>query len=237
MKLTILETGEPPKALQGDYARYPAMFERLIRPHAEDMQFETARIAFGEPFPDPATCDAVLITGSPAGVYDPLPWIAPLMDFIRAAAEVKTPMIGVCFGHQAIAEALGGKVLKSPKGWGIGRHVYSVNHCPDWAGGLCGAEMRAAVSHQDQVIVKPPGAEVIAASEFTEFAVLHYPWAPALTFQCHPEFENDFASALYGSRGESLGQKNAADAIASLNAPHDNARLGQMMVRFLTSAK
>jgi GMP synthase-like glutamine amidotransferase len=232
VKLTILETGEPPKPLQSAYARYPAMFENLIRPHAEDLEFETVRVAFGEAFPDPSACDAVLITGSPAGVYDPLPWIAPLLDFIRTAADIRTPMIGVCFGHQAIAEALGGKVEKSTKGWGIGRHTYKVNACPVWMSG-CGLEMRAAVSHQDQVIRKPPGADVLAASAFTEFAVLHYPDVPALTFQCHPEFDDDFAGALYGARGESLGRQHAADAVASLSAPHDNARLGEMMVRFL----
>jgi GMP synthase-like glutamine amidotransferase len=235
VKLTILETGEPPKSLHADFTRYPAMFEKLISPHAPHIQFETARIAFGEAFPDPVECDAVLITGSPAGVYDPLPWISPLMDFIRGAAAARTPMIGVCFGHQAIAEALGGKVVKSHKGWGLGRHVYSVKVCPVWASG-CGTELRAAVSHQDQVVQKPPGADVIASSDFTEFAVLHYPQVPALSFQCHPEFDDAFAGALYTSRGESLGPQHAADAVASLNAPHDNAHLGKMMVQFLQSA-
>ena len=76
--------------------------------------------------PDPAGLEAILLTGSPAGVYDDLDWIAPLERFVRAAYHAKIPMAGICFGHQLIAQALGGTVRKSEKGWGIGRHVYDV---------------------------------------------------------------------------------------------------------------
>src|SRR5207253_1128988 len=72
----------------------------------------------------PGDHSAYLITGSPAGVYEPLAWIAPLSDFIRSAANSK--MVGICFGHQVMAEALGGHVEKSDKGWGAGLHSYDV---------------------------------------------------------------------------------------------------------------
>ncbi len=233
MKLTILETGAPPEAIAADFDRYPQMFERLISPLAPDIRFDAVSVYRGEALPDPATLDAALITGSPAGVYDELPWIGALLDFIRGAAAVNTPLIGVCFGHQAIAQALGGKVEKSHKGWGIGRHTYDVLACPEWAGDACGAQWRAAVSHQDQVTQKPPGAETLARSRFTEFAALHYPHAPALSFQCHPEFDDAYAGALYAARRDRLGAAETDAALQSLAEPADASRLARLMVDFL----
>jgi GMP synthase-like glutamine amidotransferase len=111
--------------------------------------------------------EAVMITGSPAGVYDDEAWIGPLADFIRAGAAAGVPQVGICFGHQILAEALGGKVIKSDKGWGVGRHTYDVVACPGFVSETCPPTVSAAVSHQDQVVALPPGAEVIAASDFT----------------------------------------------------------------------
>src|SRR6476660_1492547 len=118
MKLAILETGRPPGDLAGRFGDYPAMFKALL---GADFETETFDVRVGQ-LPDPAAHDAILITGSPAGVYEPLPWIEPLMDFIRDAKDSK--MVGICFGHQAMAEALGGHVEKSGRGWGAGLHRY-----------------------------------------------------------------------------------------------------------------
>ena len=117
MKLTIIETGLVPEPIRADFADYPAMFAALLGAADPSLQFETVSVIKGELLPEPEHCDAVLITGSPAGVYDPYPWIADLSEFIRAAAAASIPQIGICFGHQILAEALGGKVEKSIKGW------------------------------------------------------------------------------------------------------------------------
>jgi len=121
MKLAILETGVPPGDLETSFGDYPAMFARLL---GDGFEIDTFDVQAGELPPQANGHDAFLITGSPAGVYDPFPWIAPLMDFIRSADGTK--MIGVCFGHQVMAEALGGHVEKSEKGWGAGLHNYQV---------------------------------------------------------------------------------------------------------------
>ena len=223
MKLAILETGRPPGDLASRFGDYPAMFGRML---GEGFEIEKFAVPGGQ-FPDPKAHDAVLITGSPAGVYEPLPWIAPLMAFIRAAKDSK--MVGVCFGHQVMAEALGGHVEKSNKGWGAGLHRYSVVYDEPWIDSAAGIAVPA--SHQDQVVVRPPNTEIVAQSDFTPFAALAWTDRPAISFQFHPEFSPDFAKALIEKRYDIVPDPDAA--IASLDAPNDNARVGGWIRRFL----
>lgn len=234
MKLTIVETGLVPAPIRASFVDYPGMFRALVRASDPAMDFETVSVIKGETLPDPASLEAILITGSPAGVYDDDPWIGPLMDFARAAAAAAVPQVGICFGHQLLAEALGGKVIKSPKGWGVGRHTYDVQACPGLVAKNCPKTISVAVSHQDQVVTPPPGAEVIARSDFTPYAGLHYANGSAISFQCHPEFDDTYSAALYTAREDRLGPA-AAQAVASLAAPGDNALVGEWIADFLKS--
>ena len=236
MKLTIIGTGQAPLAIRDRFPSYPGMFQEMFSSVDGGISIETVSLVKGEALPGPAEAGALLYTGSPAGVYDSEPWIAPLMGFIRGAAQAGTPQVGICFGHQIMAEALGGKVVKSEKGWGIGRHTYDIAATPGWDGAAPGA-MRIAVSHQDQVVVKPASAEVVAASAFTEFAGLSYAGFPALSFQCHPEFSPEFSQALYAARrGTSLAPEAADAAIASLEGACDRRFLAQWIGSFLRAA-
>ena len=238
MKLTIIETGLVPEAIRADFVDYPEMFRDLISVASPDMEFETVSVIKGEALPDPSTLEGILITGSPAGVYDDFPWIAPLEDFIRGAAKAGVPQVGICFGPQIMAEALGGKVIKSPKGWGIGLHTYEMKACPDWMEGNCPATISVPVSHQDQVVELPPGASVMARSDFTPMAAIDYGKTPAVSFQCHPEFNAEYSAALYRSRkGRPLTEAAVHGAIESLNAPLDSQRLGVWIANFLTSGR
>lgn len=237
MKLTIIETGQVPAALRDQFPDYPEMFRRMLARADGAIACETVSVARGEALPDPAALEAVLYTGSPAGVYDPEPWIAPLSDFIRSAATARTPQVGICFGHQIMGEALGGKVVKSDKGWGVGRHTYEIVQCPDWNGAPCPPTLSVAVSHQDQVVVRPPSASIIARSDFTPFAGLDYQGFPAISFQCHPEFEPDYAAALYGARRAALGEDRADAAVSSLAGDCDRRVLAGWIVTFLRAAR
>jgi GMP synthase-like glutamine amidotransferase len=223
MKLAVLETGHPPGDLQDRFGSYPDMFGSLL---GDGVEIETFDVRTGH-FPDPNAHEAVLITGSPAGIYDDFPWIAPLMEFIRAARDSK--MVGVCFGHQVMAEALGGRVEKSHKGWGAGLHTYSIVHAEPWDEGVKCISVPA--SHQDQVIVQPPNTDVVASSDFTPFASLAWTDRPAISFQFHPEFSPDFAKALIRERYDRVNDPDKA--IASLDTPNDNARVGGWIRRFL----
>ncbi|MEQ9505028.1 MAG: glutamine amidotransferase [Hyphomonas sp.] len=233
MRLTIVETGLVPAVIRDRFPDYPEMFRRMITGADPGITCDTISLIKGEVLPDPGTLGAVLYTGSPAGVYDPEPWIAPLSDFIRTAAATKTPQVGICFGHQVMGEALGGKVVKSEKGWGVGRHSYEIVQCPDWSAKPCPETLSIAVSHQDQVVVKPAAARVIARSDFTPFAGLEYDGFPALSFQCHPEFEPDYAAALYGARRATLGEEMADAAAASLEGDCDRRLLAGWIASFL----
>lgn len=223
MKLGILETGYPPGNLAQEFGDYPAMFQRLLGDGFEVQSYDVQK---GE-LPDAGAHGAYLITGSPAGVYDPYPWIAPLMEFIRSAGQAK--MIGVCFGHQVMAEALGGKVVKSDKGWGAGLHRYTVVQSEPWID--TAGTIAVPASHQDQVIVQPPNTEVVAASDFTPFASLAWQDRPAVSFQFHPEFSPAFARALIEKRYDNI--PNPDVAIESLEAPNDNHVVGGWIRRFL----
>lgn len=237
MKLTIIETGQAPAVIRDRFPSYPEMFARMFAAVDAGIVCETVSLVKGEALPDPASLEALLYTGSPAGVYDDEPWMAPLMDFIRAGAQAKRPQVGICFGHQVMAQALGGNVVKSDKGWGVGAHTYQIAALPGWQGGAAPAQMRVGVSHQDQVVARPPGADVIAHSDFTEFAGLAYTGFPAISFQCHPEFEADFLAALYTARrGQSLSEDLADAAVASLQEENDRRFLAQWLASFLREA-
>lgn len=223
MKLAILETGRPPAPLAEQFGDYPAMFERMLGPEFETETFDAAA---GQ-LPDAAAHGAYLITGSPAGVYEPLPWIEPLSGFIRAVDRAK--MVGVCFGHQVMAEALGGHVEKSDKGWGAGLHRYDIVKAERWMDGT--KQVAIPASHQDQVVIQPPNTEVVAQSSFTAFAGLAWTDRPAISFQFHPEFSPEFAKALIEKRYDIVPNPDAA--IASLDAPNDNERVAEWIRRFL----
>jgi GMP synthase-like glutamine amidotransferase len=229
MKLGILETGRPPRSLQPQFGDYPAMFRALLGPDAYD--YATFQVFDGQ-LPDrPQACDAYLITGASAGVYDPLPWIAELKAFL-VAAKGQAPLVGICFGHQVMAEAFGGRVIKSPNGWGVGLHEYIVSRREPWMDGP--DRFRVPASHQDQVVETPPGAQVVAGNAFAPMGMLAYDDQPAISLQLHPEFERDFAEALMeGRRGEIYAPAQVKVAIASFKQPDDRLRIAGWIRRFL----
>ena len=238
MKLTIIETGLPPEPIRSNYRDgYPGMFETLLGAVSDELTFETVALETGEVLPDPETLDAVLITGSAHGVYDPVSWLPSLREWIGFVAETQAPMIGICFGHQVIADALGGDVRKSEKGWGIGRHSYDITHRPDWLTSVP-ETFGVGVSHQDQVITPPVDAKVFAASDFTENAALVYSRAPILTFQGHPEFNDAYLTDLYSCRvGKYFTQDEVDAALLSLKIPADDELVAKWMLEFLLANK
>ena len=225
MSLAILETGAPPPDLLAEFGHYPAMFERLLGRVATAYE-----VRAGELPPDVGDHSAYLITGSSAGVYEDHAWIHPLMTFLRAARG-RAKLVGICFGHQIMAQAFGGRVEKSAKGWGVGLHSYPIVRHEAWMDDV--PLVAAPASHQDQVVQPPPGAELIASSVFTPYAGFAWRDGMAMSFQFHPEIEPAFARALYDSRRDRIPGVDAA--IASLDAPNDNALVGEWINRFLES--
>ena len=225
MKVAILETGRPPAPLEPRFGRYPAMFEKLLGPGYVAASYD---VASGELPSRAEEHNRYLITGSPAGVYENLPWMEPLKRFLQSA-KGKAKLVGVCFGHQIMAEAFGGRVAKSDKGWAVGLRQYDVIERASW---MDDAEHIAVpVSHRDQVIEQPPRSRLMVGCGFNSVAVLAYEDQPAVSFQCHPEFEPDYAAALIEYRRERL--RDPEGAISSLKGPNDNKRIGDWIRRFI----
>lgn len=229
-RITIIETGLVPQEHRERHGSFPDMFARMIRAEDPTATVHVVSIPNGDTLPDPRQVEAILITGAAAGVYDELDWMAPLEDFVRKAYVNQTPMVGVCFGHQLIAQALGGTVRKSDKGWGIGRHVYQV--LPE-NGVVDGETIAIPCSHQDQVIAAPSDALTILSSDFTPHAGLLYANGTTLTVQPHPEFDVEFAQVCCDLRDGKAPDDVVATARASLGQPLDNAKLGGAITRFL----
>jgi GMP synthase-like glutamine amidotransferase len=233
MKLGILETGRPPEEIAARFGTYVQMFQTLL---GAGYDWHAYDVRSGVLPNDVADADAYLVTGSATGVYDDVPWIAPLKAFLQQASG-RTPLVGICFGHQLMAEAFGGKVIKSPKGWGIGLHRYDVVERASWMED--GARAFAIpVSHQDQVVEIPADARRLAASTFTEYAALAYPDRNAISFQGHPEFAPDYAAALIETRrGVRFDEGLADEALASLQKPNDSQRVADWIGNFLAQRR
>lgn len=226
MSVGILVCGAPPAPLVAAHGTYADMVDRMLGIAAPSARYD---VTADEP-PDDATAqDVWILTGSPAGVHDDLAWIAPLAAFLRRARG-RAALVGLCFGHQAMAHAFGGRVARAPGGWGIGVHRYDVVHRAPWMDGA--AWIEAPASHQDQVVVCPPGARVTLASAFTPYAALDY--GDAISFQFHPEFTAAYGRALIDARRSVHGA--AADAaIASYDDTADWGRVGDWIARFAGS--
>jgi GMP synthase-like glutamine amidotransferase len=228
MRLGVLQAGSPPASLQPRFGSYGDMFKALLGPAYDWRVYDIRK----DDWPAaPTEQDAWLVTGSSAGVYDGEAWIGRLLDFLREGRG-RVKMVGVCFGHQALAQAFGGQVIKSPKGWGVGLHAYEVTQSEPWMDE--GARIAMPASHQDQVVEPPSGARVLAASAFTPYAMLDYPGDGAISIQPHPEFDPAYAAALIEARrGTRFDEAEADAAVASLQRPNDNARVGGWIGRFL----
>ncbi|MET3927536.1 gamma-glutamyl-gamma-aminobutyrate hydrolase family protein [Devosia sp. 2618] len=231
MKLTIIQTGDVPASLRDQFGPYRRMFETMFDATGQGFTYDMVAVSDGAPFPDPASLDGIVITGSAAGVYDDLPWLNPLRAFIREAYGRRTPMLGVCFGHQIMADALGGDVRLSEKGWGLGRHTYRVKSRPDFMR-TAPQSLAVACSHQDQVITPPKEAEVFMASDFTPNAGLVYHNGAAISFQPHPEFDDDYAIALAELRRGKAPDEVVDTAIASVAKRSDSGEVAGYIGQF-----
>ena len=224
MKIGILQTGHLPDELSATQGVLSDLFERMLGGHG--FIFETWAVV-DDHFPETVEdAHAWVITGSKHGAYEDLPWIRRLEGFIRAAYAHEKRIVGICFGHQVIAKALGGTVEKWDGGWSVGRQSYS------WQG----EEVHLNAWHQDQVTKRPADATVLAANSFCENAALVY-GDTILTVQAHPEFDASLIEGLADHRSDSVPPALVTEARAALDKDVDNGIVALKLARFLKTGK
>lgn len=204
MKIGILQTGRTPDELRAKHGNYDDLFKRLL--DGRGFEFDTYPALDGILPGSVNDAEGWLITGSKFGAYEGHDWIAPLEVFLCQAFAAGVPIVGVCFGHQVLAQTLGGKVEKYAGGWSVGATDYV---------GTDGQAEKVIAWHQDQVTVLPNGAEVIGSSDFCANAMLAY-GDKALTVQPHPEFTADFLADLVRARRDIIPAHIAEGAEARI---------------------
>lgn len=167
-------------------------------------------------FPDPASVEAVVVTGSPAAVHDHAPWSDRAGAWMRAVVEAGRPLLGVCYGHQLLADAMGGRTGRNPQGREIGVVDITIEAPSPLFDGLPGV-FRAYATHQDAVIVPPRAAQVLAGNANSPFQVLGY-GERAFTTQFHPEFDADVMETYLDERAAEVDAESGPGTAARLRA-------------------
>lgn len=247
MKIGLLMAGENAGSMAIKYGNFEQLFldlfDPLLAPNAPQIEWKIYHVLHDD-FPASADeCDAYLVSGSKHGVYENLPWMVKLEEFICQIVSLEKRLTGVCFGHQIIAHALGGEVAKVEQGFGIGMHEYNmvipseIAHLAQEDGLALKTSFTVNVMHGDQVVKLPDSAEIIASSDFCEFAGLYYPEG-VLTYQGHPEFDNKFIKDLIDykwSIGQNWVDKQRLEiALVSGVRASDRLSIAKFMLNFMT---
>ena len=225
MKIGILQTGHVPDDLATRHGKYPDMFARLLDGHG--FEFDAYPVV-DEVFPDSVhAADGWLITGSKHGAYEDHAWIPPLEELIREIYAAGVPMVGVCFGHQIMAQAMGGKVVKFGGIWGVGNREYTYTN---------GEKTTLLAMHQDQVVDVPPEATTTATSDYCKHAAFSYK-GNAMSIQPHPEFSPEFIRELIEMRSGTVIPKDQSDeALKTLEQQNDSAEYANQIAEFFKIA-
>ena len=204
---------------QLDYSRIFTEFVEAVFPEKRN-SIREYKVALGQ-FPQSVNeCEVWFITGSPKSVYEELPWVHRLSDLVKELDAKKVKTIAICFGHQMVAHALGGKVSKSPRGWGVGIRSFEMLLQKPWMDSAGMQKLSLLFSHQDQVDALPPSAELLAQDQFCPFQMMQI-GEHILTMQGHPEFTINFARERLISRRNKMSAETYEMAMKSYSEASD----------------
>ena len=239
IKIGLLRADDVAPELANIYGEYPQMVEQLVLAanqtrgtQAETLEFISYAVNREQYPADINEVDAYIITGSKSSVYDPEHWIKTLHSFVETLHNSQKKTVGICFGHQIIASALGGKTEKAAVGWGLGVKQTMLNSAAKEAG-LAEASINLLYSHQDQVSVPAPGSTLLASTDICPVAMTSI-GEHILTFQGHPEFSHSYAQALYNLREKNYPPEVYKNAMASLQEQEHGALVASWIIDFIS---
>jgi GMP synthase-like glutamine amidotransferase len=236
LHIAVLLTNNDTSAFAAHFPNDGQKVVQLLQPLRPDWTYEVVPVKDSVLPSDPQDFDGYVITGSPASVNDDnLPWVGPLLDFIRAVDAARQPLMGLCFGHQAVARALGGQVARNAAGWGMGTAVTHWQQARPWMQPAQSTTTLMA-AHNEQVTRMPEGAECLGGSDFCPIGSMQigqHIW----TTQYHPEMPKAFMQALLGYLADKLDNETLARAHGSLQQAADVPLFGQWMAQFIEHAR
>ncbi len=231
MIIGILQTGSVKPEFSTLFGEYPAMLQSLLGDLDSHLRFKVYDVQ-NNGYPDDIhECDAYITTGSRASVYDSDPWIRVFQAFIITLDQQQKKLVAVCFGHQLVAQAFGGKTEKSDKGWGIGVHTCQIRKHKHWMKPAM-QDYKLIVSHQDQVTRLPDNAELLAGNEFCPISMFQR-GDNILAMQAHPEFSKAYAETLMRHRHNLLGKTVFNSGIRSLQSATDETGIAKWVLEFM----
>lgn len=233
MKIGILLCDNVRSSLRSEFGTYPEKYIDNLKQISSTLEFNTYE-CYNDELPQTVDeCDAYIISGSRQAAYDDIPWIIALKHFIVKLHRAKKKTVGICFGHQVIASALGGKVERADFGWTVGVHSMSVCEQRSFMNPPKN-KVNLVMLSEDQVQSLPKGENVtcLATSKHCDYAMLQYS-EHFLTLQGHPEFDREFTKALIACRQDLIPKNRYDEGLESLSKEDDNILVFRWILAFI----
>ncbi len=229
LKIAILKTDTMRPELKNRFGDHDQLFIKLFNQIEHSLTFETFPIIDNNFHLPSFDYDGYLITGSSHSAYEDLPWIKQLRAFIKELDEKKLKTLGICFGHQILWDTLGGKVIRSPKGYGLGVYETFSQNTANLDPGL--SSYKLLYSHQDQVVAIPEDAKVIAGHDFCPFSSVKK-GQHIITWQGHPEFNPEIVLDIANYKKDTIPTDTYQKTLSSLEEATDHLTVATWMRDF-----